>query len=99
MFMGDSVILIKFCYSCRRACQLYQKQEREAALLVRKQQTYALLEADEDDDDNDVGGIRNSFANPMASQSRKENNNKKCFRMKIEDQDDKDNEAYCLYSC
>ncbi|GLT72453.1 hypothetical protein SLA2020_443870 [Shorea laevis] len=33
----------------------YQKQEREAAMLARKQKTYAILDAD-DDEDNDVGG-------------------------------------------
>ncbi|XP_009359017.2 pre-mRNA-splicing factor ATP-dependent RNA helicase DEAH1 [Pyrus x bretschneideri] len=66
----------------------YQKQEREAALLVRKQQTYALLDAD--DDDNDDGG-RSSV--PVVSESRKPDSHKKRFRKKGLSQVDEDDEG------
>ncbi|KAE8124420.1 hypothetical protein FH972_019308 [Carpinus fangiana] len=71
----------------------YQKQEREAALLARKQKTYAILDAD-DDEDNDVGGNvdhRSSVAD--ASETRKVDSHKKRFRKKIESQEDEDEEV------
>ncbi|KAL5231001.1 hypothetical protein ABZP36_029777 [Zizania latifolia] len=60
----------------------YQKQEREAANLVKKQSTYKLL-ADEDDNDaeNLTSTSRQSSAN-VSSRSRKH------FRKKAEDLDD-----------
>ncbi|KAL7192227.1 hypothetical protein ACSBR2_024134 [Camellia fascicularis] len=71
---------------------LYQKQEREAALLVRKQQTYTLLEAD--DEDNDAGGGSGNGSSVLpASQSRKADSHKKRFRKKIENQEDEDDEV------
>ncbi|XP_062168668.1 pre-mRNA-splicing factor ATP-dependent RNA helicase DEAH1-like [Alnus glutinosa] len=71
----------------------YQKQEREAAVLARKQKTYAILDAD-DDEDNDVGGNvdhRSSVAD--APETRKVDTHKKRFRKKIESQDDEDDEV------
>lgn len=70
---------------------LYQKQEREAALLVRKQKTYSLLEAD-DDDDHDVGGGSDNVSHvPPASEVRKaDDSRKKRFRKKTENQEDED---------
>ncbi|KAM1021628.1 hypothetical protein ACFX2J_042511 [Malus domestica] len=66
----------------------YQKQEREAALLVRKQQTYALLDADDDDDED---GGRSSV--PVVSESRKPDSHKKRFRKKGLSQVDEDDEG------
>ncbi|GJN12821.1 hypothetical protein PR202_ga31135 [Eleusine coracana subsp. coracana] len=66
----------------------YQKQEREAAQLVRKQSTYKLLADDDDNDaDNQTSTSRQSSAN-QSSKSRKH------FRKKAEDQDagDDDND-------
>lgn len=60
----------------------YQKQEREAAKLVKKQSTYKLLaDEDENDADNHTSTSRQSSAN-ASSKSRKH------FRRKAEDQDD-----------
>ncbi|KAI4343938.1 hypothetical protein L6164_011226 [Bauhinia variegata] len=68
---------------------LYQKQEREAAMLVRKQKTYTILDAD---DDEDVG--RDDKASIMAaSVSRKPESGKKRFRRKTEIEDDEDDEV------
>ncbi|RXH96420.1 hypothetical protein DVH24_008924 [Malus domestica] len=66
----------------------YQKQEREAAMLVRKQQTYALLDADDDDDDD---GGRASV--PVVSESRKPDSHKKRFRKKGLSQEDEEDEG------
>ncbi|XP_052179682.1 pre-mRNA-splicing factor ATP-dependent RNA helicase DEAH1-like isoform X2 [Diospyros lotus] len=68
---------------------LYQKQEREAATLVRKQKTYTLLEAD-DDDDNVGGAIGDGSSVLAASPSRKRDSHKKRFRKKTENQEDED---------
>ncbi|XP_057473852.1 pre-mRNA-splicing factor ATP-dependent RNA helicase DEAH1 [Actinidia eriantha] len=71
---------------------LYQRQEREAALLVKKQKTYALLEAD--DDDHDVGGSSgNGSYVPAASPPRKDDTRKKRFRKKADNQEDEDDEV------
>lgn len=74
---------------------VYQKQEREAAMLVRKQKTYAILDADDSDEDD--GGIvdnRSSTAAPAASQSEKADTHKKRFRKKTENvEDDADDEV------
>ncbi|KAJ7978712.1 ATP-dependent RNA helicase [Quillaja saponaria] len=67
---------------------LYQKQEMEAALLARKQKTYSLLDAD-DEDNEDHGGATTA----TASESRKVSINKKRFRKKIENQDEEDDEG------
>jgi pre-mRNA-splicing factor ATP-dependent RNA helicase DHX16 len=66
-------------------------------VLARKQKTYAILDAD-DDEDNDVGGNvdhRSSVAD--APETRKVDTHKKRFRKKIESQDDEDDEVLCLY--
>ncbi|KAG5522752.1 hypothetical protein RHGRI_034784 [Rhododendron griersonianum] len=72
----------------------YQKQEREAALLVRKQKTYSLLEADDDDDHDVGGGSGNGSHISAASEVRKaDDSHKKRFRKKTENQEDEDDEA------
>lgn len=66
-------------------------------MLARKQKTYAILDAD-DDEDNDVGANvdhRSSVAD--APETRKMDTHKKRFRKKIESQDDEDDEVLCLY--
>ena len=66
-------------------------------MLARKQKTYALLDADDEEEDNVVGDDaehRSSIA--AAPETRKADTNRKRFRKKIESQDDEDNEALCL---
>uniref|UniRef100_A0A0E0LTX7 RNA helicase n=1 Tax=Oryza punctata TaxID=4537 RepID=A0A0E0LTX7_ORYPU len=60
----------------------YQKQEREAAKLVKKQSTYKLLS---DEEDNDAETITSTSRQSSASTSSK---SRKHFRRKAEDQDD-----------
>uniref|UniRef100_A0A0E0QHJ4 RNA helicase n=2 Tax=Oryza TaxID=4527 RepID=A0A0E0QHJ4_ORYRU len=60
----------------------YQKQEREAAKLVKKQSTYKLLA---DEEDNDAETITSTSRQSSASTSSK---SRKHFRRKAEDQDD-----------
>ena len=64
-------------------------------MLVRKQKTYAILDADDSDEDD--GGIvdnRSSTAAPAASQSEKADTHKKRFRKKTENvEDDADDEV------
>ncbi|KAL3343125.1 hypothetical protein AABB24_026940 [Solanum stoloniferum] len=67
---------------------LYLQQEREAAMLARKQKTYSLLEAD-DEDDNIVGVESNS----VPSQTRKEDTRTKKFRKRVETHEDEDDEV------
>ncbi|BBN68706.1 helicase domain-containing protein [Prunus dulcis] len=67
---------------------LYQKQEREAAMLVKKQKTYSLLDADdEDDNDGDTSSAH------VISKSRKADSHKKRFRKKVLSQEDEDDEV------
>ncbi|KAF8378773.1 hypothetical protein HHK36_030122 [Tetracentron sinense] len=65
------------------------KQEKEAAMLVRKQKSYALLDADDEDD-----GVGGDQLNPIAStsQSKKVEARQKHFRKKIENQDDEEDD-------
>ncbi|KAI9079448.1 hypothetical protein K1719_038530 [Acacia pycnantha] len=65
---------------------IYQKQEREAAMLVRKQKTFAILDADDADDDEE-SSMR------TGSQSRKSEGRKKRFRKKNEVDDGEDDEV------
>ncbi|XP_020969244.1 pre-mRNA-splicing factor ATP-dependent RNA helicase DEAH1-like isoform X1 [Arachis ipaensis] len=69
----------------------YQKQEREAAMLVRKQRTYDILKADDDDDDYVGGEDKSSKA--TTSTSKKIDSRNKRFRKKTEYQDDEDDEV------
>ncbi|XAR49995.1 RNA helicase [Bertholletia excelsa] len=70
---------------------LYRKQEREAAMLVRKQRTYTLLEDDENNDD--VGsGIGRSTSSTAVSNSGNVDTRTRHFRRKTENQDDQDDE-------
>ncbi|GER28403.1 RNA helicase family protein [Striga asiatica] len=61
---------------------VYQQQEREAVMLARKQKTFKLLEAEDEDDD----------AVPVASLPRKEETRSKKFRKRSETQDEMDDE-------
>ncbi|KAG5229512.1 pre-mRNA-splicing factor ATP-dependent RNA helicase [Salix suchowensis] len=67
---------------------LYQKQEREAAVLARKQKTYQLLDADDDDGDDGAGGTENKSLIATAS-----DRHKKRFRKKIESEEDEEDEV------
>ncbi|KAL2922318.1 putative pre-mRNA-splicing factor ATP-dependent RNA helicase DEAH6 [Bienertia sinuspersici] len=75
------------------AVNLYQKQEKEAAMLVRKQRTYQLLDADDEDDDMPVAENKSSAS--VASESKKLDSRKKRFRRKSDnlDEHDDDDEA------
>lgn len=66
---------------------LYLRQEREAAMLARKQKTYTLLEADDEDDT--IAGVE---SNSVPSQTRKEDTRKKKFRRRVEIHGDEDDE-------
>ncbi|RZC08414.1 Pre-mRNA-splicing factor ATP-dependent RNA helicase DEAH1 isoform D, partial [Glycine soja] len=68
----------------------YQKQEREAAMLARKQKTYSILKADDDSDDDYV-----DKSSVTTASSRSSDKHKKRFRKKTEVQDDQDDEAMC----
>lgn len=67
---------------------LYQQREAEAAMLVRKQQTYALIDDDDDDEDEVVKEKK-----PSASESKKSDKGKKRFRKKSGQSDDSDEEV------
>ncbi|KAL2254083.1 UNVERIFIED_CONTAM: Pre-mRNA-splicing factor ATP-dependent RNA helicase DEAH1 [Sesamum indicum] len=62
---------------------LYQQQEREAAILARKQKTYKILEADDGSDD----------MVPVVSLTKKEETRSKKFRKRSETEDDIDEEV------
>ncbi|KAI3899826.1 hypothetical protein MKW92_006592 [Papaver armeniacum] len=64
----------------------YQRDEKEAAMSVRKQRTYALLEPDSDEED-DIRAVQ------IASPKKVDSRNKKSFRKKTENQDDDDDEV------
>ncbi|KAL2319809.1 hypothetical protein Fmac_028778 [Flemingia macrophylla] len=72
------------------ALNQYQKQEREAAMLARKQKTYTILK---DDDDNSGDDYAYKSSITTASSSRKPDNHKKRFRKKTEVHDDQDDEV------
>ncbi|TKY49698.1 putative pre-mRNA-splicing factor ATP-dependent RNA helicase DHX16 [Spatholobus suberectus] len=67
----------------------YQKQEREAAMLVRKQKTYTILKADDNNDDD----YEEKSSIATAASSRKLDNRKKRFRKKTEVTDDQADEV------
>ncbi|KAI5648272.1 hypothetical protein M9H77_34277 [Catharanthus roseus] len=69
---------------------LYQQQEREAAMLVRKQKTYTLLEGDDEDDDPGGADANNSVS--LTAQSQKEDIRRKKFRKRTEIQEDEDDQ-------
>ncbi|KAJ1406256.1 RNA helicase, DEAD-box type, Q motif [Sesbania bispinosa] len=69
----------------------YQKQEREAATLARKQKTYTILKDDDNSDSDYVGGEDKSSI--TTATSRKLDSHKKRFRKKTEVQDDQDDEV------
>ncbi|KAK8537612.1 hypothetical protein V6N12_043765 [Hibiscus sabdariffa] len=74
---------------------LYQKQEREAAIIARKQRTYAILDADDDEDDTVTNSsVHNQSSNEptFASETRKADKHRKRFRKKIESEQDEDEE-------
>ncbi|KAI3440581.1 PWI domain-containing protein [Psidium guajava] len=78
---------------------LYQKQEREAALLARKQKTYAILDADDDDRDDSKhnvreGGIDNGSSSITTPETDKGASRKKRFRKKSESHEDEDEESF-----
>ncbi|KAG8388743.1 hypothetical protein BUALT_Bualt02G0157000 [Buddleja alternifolia] len=62
---------------------LYRQQEREAAMLARKQQTYKILDADDEDDETV----------PVVPLPKKEETRSKKFRKRSETQDDIEDEA------
>ncbi|EFH55805.1 hypothetical protein ARALYDRAFT_345267 [Arabidopsis lyrata subsp. lyrata] len=66
---------------------LYQQQEAEAAMLLKKQKTFSLLEADRDEDEGYV-------EKQSALETGKSDKSRKRFRKKIEQlEDDDDDEA------
>ncbi|OIW00634.1 hypothetical protein TanjilG_09115 [Lupinus angustifolius] len=74
---------------------LYEKQEREAALLAKKQKTYKLLDDDDDDDDDDSDEVRRE----ESGVSEPKFSNKRLFRKKTEGNvDDGDDEEEGILS-
>ncbi|XP_038700417.1 pre-mRNA-splicing factor ATP-dependent RNA helicase DEAH1-like isoform X2 [Tripterygium wilfordii] len=73
------------------AVNIYKEQEKEAAILARKQKTYALIDADGGDDTVHAGLGQNSSGS-AASLPIREDTQKKRFRKKIETQDKEDDE-------
>ncbi|KAG9439832.1 hypothetical protein H6P81_019997 [Aristolochia fimbriata] len=72
----------------------YQKEEREAALLVKKQLAYQILDADDEDDDN-VGAVQDGgrlSSVPVGSQSKTADSRKRHFRRKDENPDNEEEE-------
>jgi pre-mRNA-splicing factor ATP-dependent RNA helicase DHX16 len=65
---------------------LYQQQEAEAAMLLKKQKTFSLLEADHDEDENNV-------KKQSASKTGKSDKGQKRFRKKSEQLEDDDDEV------
>lgn len=65
---------------------MYQKEEKEAAMLVKKQKSYTLIDADDDDDD--VGGQV-----PQVVKSHKLDIRQKRFRKKSENEEIDDEEV------
>ncbi|KAK6250036.1 hypothetical protein SCA6_004041 [Theobroma cacao] len=73
---------------------LYQKQEREAAILARKQKTYAILDADDNEDDTGTSSsVHHQSSSEPISEARKADKHKKRFRKKIGSEEDEDDEA------
>lgn len=66
---------------------LYRQRKREAALLVKKQKTYTILEGDDDDDDDSGGAVARGSAS-AADQSRKEDDRGMKFRKRTRPQED-----------
>ncbi|KAL5723084.1 RNA helicase [Ranunculus cassubicifolius] len=62
----------------------YQKEEKEAAMIARKQMSYKMLDADDDEDD---------IERRQVPQEKKEDSRKRHFRKKEENQDDEDDEV------
>ncbi|GAB2270078.1 Pre-mRNA-splicing factor ATP-dependent RNA helicase DEAH1 [Dionaea muscipula] len=71
---------------------LYQKHEKEAAMLARKQRTYQLLDADNDD----VAVADNNPSVSAASGTKKAGSHKKRFRKKSENQDEDEDDEVVL---
>lgn len=65
-------------------------------MLARKQKTYALLDADDDDEDNDVKGHVDHRPSTAVAETRKVDTHKRRFRKKLESQEDEDDEARFL---
>ncbi|KMS98634.1 hypothetical protein BVRB_3g070320 [Beta vulgaris subsp. vulgaris] len=75
---------------------LYQKQEREAAMLARKQKSYQLLDADDDDDEMPI--TEKTSSTTVVSESKKLDSRKKRFRKKNDDLDDDDDDDEAMAS-
>ncbi|KAL5752131.1 hypothetical protein ACOSQ2_022638 [Xanthoceras sorbifolium] len=72
---------------------LYQQREREAAMLVRKQKSYTILDAD--DDANEIDGavsVDDKSYVAAAPESRKVRTHKKRFRKKMGSEEDDDDD-------
>ncbi|WCJ43640.1 RNA helicase family protein [Euphorbia peplus] len=70
----------------------YQKQEREAAMLAKKQRSYAILDADDDDDN--IGSAFNKKSPDLAdAEPRRSSAHQKRFRKKTETEEDGDDEV------
>lgn len=64
-------------------------------MLVRKQKSYAILDADDDDENEGAVSVDNRSLVPAAPGSRKIGTDKKRFRKKMDEDDEDDNEVWC----
>ncbi|PON70343.1 PWI domain containing protein [Trema orientale] len=67
---------------------LYQKQEREAAMIARKK--YALLDADDEDDDDNHGANGGIVSVDSSTENKRAASRGKRFRKRTDDQDEDD---------
>lgn len=76
--------------------QRYQREERDAALLARKQKTYALLDADDDDDDIEPRkGAELTTSLAMQPPSGNVDSRQKRFRWKRDSQENEEEVSFC----
>lgn len=76
--------------------QRYQREEREAALLARKQKTYALLDADDEDDDiKPSKGAELITSLAMQPPSGNVDSRQKHFRRKRDSQENEEEVTFC----
>lgn len=75
--------------------QRYQREEREATLLARKQKTYALLDADDEDDDIEPSkGAELTTSPAMQPPSGNVDSRQKRFRRKRDTEEDEEDVSF-----
>lgn len=70
----------------------YQKQEKEAAMIARK--TYALLDADDEDEDDNRGSCIGIISVDSATENKRGVSRNKRFRKEAQDENDDDEAGF-----